>query len=99
VSSHQLFGCITPISFNFEGELQELLIRLCKLGDKSWKHRMIQLYEERNYVEIMKSPEDVLDFLTFPQLEDVGTNLFEEIGKRQREERKGEYIKRLRTFK
>jgi hypothetical protein len=60
---------------------------------------MIQLYEEKNYVEIMKSPEDVLDFLTIPQLEDVGPNLFKEIGKRKRDERKGEYIKRLRTIK
>jgi hypothetical protein len=44
-SEHQLFGCITPLSFNFEGELQELLIKTCKLSDKSLKIHIKELFE------------------------------------------------------
>jgi hypothetical protein len=44
-SKHQLFGCITPLCFNFEGDLQELLIETCKLSDKALNLHITELFK------------------------------------------------------
>ena len=51
---HHLFGCITPLSFNFESDLQNLLLYSCKLSDKDLGNQVRQFYDEKKYNEIVK---------------------------------------------
>jgi len=68
-SKHQLFGCITPLCFNFEDKLQELLIKTCKLSDKSLKIHIKELFENEKYEEIVE--EDCLELLIRDELEEI----------------------------
>jgi len=52
---HKLFQCITPLSFNFEGELQTLLINVCKLNDKNLEMEVKDMIRIKDYAGILKA--------------------------------------------
>lgn len=67
------YQVITPLSFDFTGDLQNLLIKLCKLSEKKLVINAKELYDQKKYNEIIEM--DLLEMFSNYELKTIEKSL------------------------
>jgi hypothetical protein len=67
--TNNLFGIITPLNFDFQGDLQNFLMDCCRLGDKKLKRKIDDLFDIKSFDDIMNM--ENLESLEYDKLKEI----------------------------